>query len=209
MTRPGLIRLAWLNVALHTLGLAFAALGMHPGTAAVSLPERMVYLAGRPLGWTLGWGVWVLCMVAMVAFAAALASRPNPRPNLARFAAVVALVAGSFDLLGDSLFILVLPSIAELQPPPERMFLVVEQAIGIESLVVANTLYALSTLLMAFAVRGDRLSRAVAIGVFVFGLVLSAAPFTGSVAQIELATGLTIGLYGVWALLVAYQREPA
>src|SRR4029453_17451630 len=64
---------AWLNVGLHLLGLALAMTGMRPGTPLVPAPERVAYLAARPLLWSLGWATWMLCALALVAFLAALA----------------------------------------------------------------------------------------------------------------------------------------
>ena len=46
-------RLAMANIALHTLGLAAAALWMRPGSPGVPLADRLAYLADRPLGWSI------------------------------------------------------------------------------------------------------------------------------------------------------------
>ena len=42
--RP-LMALAWLNVFLHLVALALAAVGMRPGSPLVPLHERLSYLA--------------------------------------------------------------------------------------------------------------------------------------------------------------------
>src|SRR5205085_1451067 len=66
MKRP-LLALAWLNVALHVAGLAFAAFGMRSDVVGEKLDE---YISSSPLGWTLGWATWMLCAVALVSFLA-------------------------------------------------------------------------------------------------------------------------------------------
>src|SRR5262249_3923204 len=140
-------RLAIANIALHLVGLACAAVWMRPGTPAALLNDRMDYLAGHPVGWALGWSVWIGCIFLMVAFAAAAAQRMPDSP-LARLAVVVAVAAGSFDLLGDSTYIIVFPQVAGLQPRNMQLFLAVERVTQAISLVVANGLYSVATLLL-------------------------------------------------------------
>src|SRR5262245_12671558 len=75
VNRRPLTTLAAVNVALHAVGLAAAAVGMRPGTPLAPLPERLDYLAAAPVGWTGGWAVWVLCAAVLVAFVFAAARR--------------------------------------------------------------------------------------------------------------------------------------
>lgn len=201
------------NIALHMLGLGLAAVAMRPGTPAASLNDRMTYLASQPLGWTLAWSVWLCCMVTMVAFIALVVQRLGRDNILARLALIVVVLAGAFDCLGDSLYLAVLPQVAQWQPRDERAFLLVEKATQIVSLVVANTLYSVATLLLSLALRvfpGVRRGTVlVGCGVFVFGMLLSAAGFTGVAWHVEFSTGPTIGLYCVWVILVARSVAPA
>ena len=86
MTQPSrriLQALAWLNVALHALGLAMAWIGLRPGSTVLPLTERMAYLANQPPAWKWGWGIWMLCALALVSFMAALRRR-LPGDPLAR-----------------------------------------------------------------------------------------------------------------------------
>ncbi len=101
--------LAWANVAVHVAGLVLAWFGMRPGSVVVPLAERMAYLAGRPPGWTWGWGVWMLCTLLLVAYMAALRLRA-PGHSLAAQLALVFTAAGmAVDLLADVVQIQVLP----------------------------------------------------------------------------------------------------
>jgi hypothetical protein len=113
--------LAWLNVCLHIAGLALAAIGMRPGTPLVPLPERLSYLATAPLGWALGWAIWMSCAVLLIAFLAALTWRLRERGELARLGLTVAVAGAAFDLFCDAVYLLVFPMIASWRPPPEQL----------------------------------------------------------------------------------------
>jgi hypothetical protein len=199
-------RIATLNVLFHVAGLLFAALGMRSGTPAADIPDRMQYLALQPLGWTVGWIVWMGCAIVMVAFAVAVARRLRETSRLANWAVVVLLVAASFDLLADSIYITVLPEVAALQPPQPALFRSVEHITLIISLAIANTLYSLGTLLLTFALREvEEFRLAVKLtgwAVFAFGLALSGSVFTADWRYTEWATAPTIGLYCIWVVLV-------
>jgi len=209
LARLSLRRLAFVNIALHALGLLLAALYLRPASPAIPLAERMAYLANHPAGWTAAWCAWIGCMITMVAFTVVAAARLGGDNLLARVAVIVAVTAGGFDLLGDSLFIAVLPRVATFDPPNEQLFLTIERAIQILSLVVANGLYSVATLLLSLAARA-RLRHAVVvlgIGVFVSGMLLALAAFTGVSWHAEAATLATIGLYIVWVWLTACDLE--
>jgi hypothetical protein len=204
--------LAWLNVLVHVIGLAFAAFGMRPGTPLAPLPERLAYLARAPLGWSLGWGSWMLCAGALIAFLAAVAHRLGERADLARLGLMVAVAGGAFDICCDAVYIVVFPALAAAQPPSEALFLAVERVTGLASLVIANGGYSVGALLITLALRGRKglvpYTVAVGYGVAGFGLLLAAAGFTGVPWHAAWATPPTIGLYCVWAVLVARSFEP-
>jgi hypothetical protein len=204
--------LAWLNAGLHAAGLALAAVGMRPGTPLVSLPQRLDYLAGAPLGWTLGWVSWMVCAMLLIAFLAALTWQLRERANLARLGLTVAVAGAAFDLFCDLVYLLVLPRLASWRPPPEQLFLTVERVTGIGSLVIANGAYSVGILLISAALRqrpGVSLP-AVGLGyaVGVAGLLLAAAGFTGEPAHAQWLTPPTIGLFCVWVVLVACSFAP-
>jgi hypothetical protein len=205
--------LAWSNVALHGAGLGFASLGMRPGTPLAALPDRLAYLARFPLGWSLGWGVWMLCALALVGFCAVLAYHLREPADLVRLALMVVIAGGAFDLFCDAVFITVLPDVAARQPPLEDLFVTVERLTGVGSLIVANGLYSVGTLLFTLALRQrsdiGRAPVALGYGVFGSGMMLTAAGFTGVPWHAEWATGPTIGLFCAWALSIAYSLHPA
>ena len=212
MTGRALTVLARLNVVLHVVALVFAYFGMRPGSPLVGLPGRLEYLAGAPLGWSLGWTTWMLCAGALIAFMAVLVHRLDERADLARLGLTVAVAAAAFDLGCDAIYIVVFPALAAAQPAPQDLFLVIERLTGLASLVIANGGYSVGTLLITLALRGRKglVSGTVAAGYGVagFGLLLAAAGFTGVPWHAEWATPPTIGLYCAWVLLVARSFEP-
>jgi hypothetical protein len=203
----GLDVLAWTNVGLHVAALALSAIGIRPGTPAVPVAERLAYLAGAPVGWLLGWGLWMVCAVALVAFLTAAAHRLGEGAALARLAVVVAVAGITFDLFCDSVYLVVFPRLAVAGPAQEALFLAVEKITNLASLVIANGAYSVSTLLLTLALRSRPglvpFATGVGYAVFGFGMLLSAAGFTGVPWHVEGASAPTIGLYCVWAVLVA------
>lgn len=202
--------LAWLNVGLHCAGLLLAGVFMRQGTPEAELAARMAYLKDRPLGWSLGWSVWMLCVPALVAFMVLTARALPYRSTLPRVAVILVIAGAAFDLFCDAAYIVVLPLLARRQEP--ALFEALEKLLAIGSLLVANGLYSVATLLMTLAIRERAALRpySVPVGYCVagFGFVLAAAAFTGWPWHVEGTAGLTIGLFCVWVLLVAYSLEP-
>ena len=202
---PIVVRLAWLNVVLHGLGLVFAAVALGPGSPLAPLSERTAYLAERPWGWSFGWTTWMLCALALVAFLAALVPRLDPAKREAAALTVVLSAAGAaVDLLCDTLFIVLLPVLARDGPTP--LFLAFERALGAGGAVVANGLYSLSVLLAVWcSPRGAawRWARVFGIVTGLAGLSLVAAGFTGVPWHLVATTPLTIVAFMCWTLAVA------
>jgi hypothetical protein len=193
-----LVMLAWVNVALHALGLVLAAVGMRPGSPLVPLAERMEYLAGGPIGWSLGWGVWMLCSLLLFLYVAAL------RDHLAGGLAMALTAAGmSVDLLCDVAQIRALPLAAASDSKP--LFLTLESLLFAGGATVANGLYSLAVLILTLALgrRIGVLARLSGLGTAVAGAAMAAAGLIPSPRLLELVTGPTIGLYSLWTVLVA------
>ena len=200
-----LVLTAWASVAFHVAGLGLAVVGMRPGTPLAPAGDRVAYLAGRPLAWALGWAAWMLCALALVAFLAVLAHvLPQAWPILG--AAVTLAAAGAaIDLTCDTLFITVLPTLAQDGPTP--LFLTVERALGAGGVVVANGLYSIAILLATLGLRTaagiPAVVRGLGYATFAAGMLMVAAGFTGDPRQLEIATGLTILPFLAWTLGVA------
>jgi hypothetical protein len=210
---PSLRLLAWLNVLVHGIALVLAVVGMAPGSGLVELPARLSYLAGRPLAWSVGWGAWMLCTLALVAFLAAL-TWAVPAGE-ARLALTLAVAAGAVDLFCDMIQMAALPLLAAQRPPPVPTFLAVERMAGAGGLVVANGGYTLAILLanlrLGRLVANERGRLRVVVlvgwGVVAGGSVLVLAGFLDSAVLAAVGTGPTIGLFCLWTVLAARAVE--
>lgn len=203
-----LMHLAWWNVVVHLVALLFALFGMRPGTSAFPLEERLAYLAHAPLGWSLGWGVWMLCAGLQVGFYAVLTRHLRDRFEAAWLAVTVATAGAAIDLTCDAIWITVIPALAARGTVAVVVFLAVERAALAGGLIVANGLYCIATLILTLCLRGRPGVTwpllAAGYGVFGFGMLLSAAGFTGVAWHAEAATGPTILCFCAWVVLVAH-----
>jgi len=192
---------AGLNVGLHLVALVLAVVGLRPGTPLVPAAERVAYLAERPVGWSLGWAAWMLCALALVAFLAVLA-RVVPSAIVST-ATLLAAAGAAVDLVCDTLYITVLPTLAQGGPTP--LFLAAERALGASGVVVANGLYSVAVLLATVGLgpRVPALVRGLGYATFAGGMLMVAAGFTGDPRHLELATGATIVPFLAWTLGVA------
>jgi hypothetical protein len=200
-----LLALAWANMALHAAGLAAAWLGLRQGSVVAPLAERLAYIADRPLAWILGWGLWMLCAVVLVAFMAAL-RRALPGDPLAAELALVFTAAGmAVDLLCETIQIAVLPIAAGAGRSGLNVFFIFESLAFTGGVTVANGLYTLGVLLMNLALRGVARTptRLAGWATVVSGFALAAAGLVPLSLLLQAATGATIGAYCVWAVLAA------
>jgi hypothetical protein len=197
--------LAWANAVLHGLGLAAAWFGMRPGSAVEPLAERTAYLASRPVLWSWGWGIWMLCALLLVAFIAAL-GRCLPAASIAARLALALTAAGmAVDLLCDGLQIAVLPGIAAAGPPSQALFLAFERLAFTGGATVANGLYTSGVVLMTLRLgaRLRRPARLAGYGTGAAGYAMAAAGLLPSPALLALATGPAIVSFSLWTVLVA------
>lgn len=180
--------LSWLNVLVHAAGLVFAAFGLRPGSPLVPISERMAYLAGAPWAWSIGWGVWMLCALALIAFLAALVRELPDAGALGPLAIVAAVAGGAVDLLCDTIYITVLPQVVAGEAPSEAVFLAFERLAFAGGLIVANGLYSVATLLSTLCLRTHPAAAPGLIGlgyaVFGSGMILAAAGFVPSLLNI-------------------------
>jgi hypothetical protein len=176
---------------------------MRPGAPMMPLAERLPWLAARPLGWTLGWAVWILAAVALVTLFAMLL-RPLPRSHGPLALALVAIGA-AVDLTCDVLQMIVVPLVAAADQP--ALFLALDRALWGGGVILGSGLYCAG---MAVATHGlarrGRASRAlVASCIACCGccVVWVVAEVAHARAVLEPITGLTIGAFIVWALILA------
>ena len=182
-----------------------AWIGLRPGSTVVPWVERMADLAAQPPAWAWGWGVWMLCALVLVAYMAVLRRALPGDPVAAQLAVVFTASGVAVDLLCDVLQIQALPAAAAMGPSQSAVFLTFERLAFTGGLTAANGLYTLGLLLMNLSLRGiagtpARISGWVAV---VSGFALAVAGFVPSPLLLQAATGLTIGAYSLWTVLVA------
>jgi len=207
--------LAWINIGTHVLGLALALVGIRPGSPLVTLEERLSYLSTAPALWTIGWGVWMACALALLAFLAALLGC-LPKSSVAGTLALVLAGAGvAVDLVCETVHITVMPGLASSSPLTTDLFLAFERALVASGAIVANGLYAIAVLLvtrcLARHANGARYIPYLGYGTFLCGMLMVAAGFASDPRYLELVTGPTIGIFCGWCFAVTRhltRREP-
>jgi hypothetical protein len=183
------------NVVVHLVGLGCALL-MRPGTPLLPLDQRMRFLAQAPAAWSAGWGVWMLCALALAGFFVLLASR---LPEAAARAVLLCVGAAlAVDLFCDAAQMAVLPLCARGEP---ALFVVVERAVGLGGTLVANGLYTLATVLAAWVLR----RRLFALAVAVAGGAMCVGGLLDVPRVIEISTGPTIVLFCAFTARVAWE----
>ena len=193
------------NVVLHGLGLVLALIALRPGAPVVPLDRRVDYLSAHPAGWTLGWGVWILCALAVVAFLASLRPFADP-PGLGALALKAVLAGAAMDLACDVGQIVILPDRAGALLTVSGLdeFLLWERRLAVGGLVFANGLYSIAVLLAAVALRRVVPWHALLLGLATFaaGMLLAWTGCTGDMRFLEPATALTFVTFLPWTIAV-------
>lgn len=193
--------IAWVNVLVHAVGLGMALL-MRPGTPLVPLQQRMSFLASAPLGWRLGWAVWMLAALALVAYFVSLSEYLESAVRRAALVCVAAAIA--VDLSCDAMQIVLLPLAAG---GDAHTFLLVERAVGLGGTLVANGLYSLAAVIVTLRLRRP-LDRVLGAAIGAAGAAMCAGGLFDLPRVIEISTGPTIILFCGWAISLAYSLEP-
>jgi hypothetical protein len=200
---------AGLTAALHVVGLVLALACLRPGSPAVPLDDRLAYLAAHPAGWSVGWGVWMLCALSLVTFLAALRSRA-PHANLASLAVTLAAAGAAVDLICDVGQIVVLPDVAAWKPAQPALFVIWERWLGATGAIAANGLYSLAALAASLGLRSRVPTFVVALGALTCaaGFLMVVAGFTGDMRQLEVSVGATLVSYLMWTGAVTWALSP-
>jgi hypothetical protein len=202
-----MLQLAIFSTVLHGAGLLAALFWMRPGTQSFPLETRRAYLATHPVGWTVGWAIWALCALVLVAYLDRVA-RIGPRRGLGYLALLLGIFGAAVDLGCDFINFRILPETAGTS---RFAFETAERIAFIGGLVVANGLYSVATLVATLSLHGNGRATgailATGTGSFLCGLVLAYAGWIVSPSLVEAATGPTIGLYCIWTILVALEEK--
>ena len=212
--RVTLRRVALLSALLHLAGLAGAWLWLRPGSGLVVDPERAAYLAGGPLGWRVGWGLWIGAAAAMWWLAARLVSADRGASGLARAGGFVVRVAAAADIAIDLLLAFHVPLAFAVEPVAAQR---TQDGLSLLSLVLANGLYSLGVPLLTLGLAGAGLrSRRLALAAGLGGGLLAVAgplwilrsdPHGLWTLAVQVATPVTMLCSAAWALSVARDLE--
>jgi hypothetical protein len=202
-------------------GVAMAVVLRHGLETNPDFQDRLSFLVNHSAMWDFAWLMWTGAALAILNFYAAFASAYEagqaPRPVL-RVAVLLAAAAIGPDLAAQAIEIGVLPELANRilhGDTGNELFLALHRTAVMMSGYVANGLYSLSALILAWSTRRAYPVRVYAAGLAAgcFGLMLSAAALMDSVqgmfwSNVVLIPSILWWLAGV-ALPPAYPPGPA
>ena len=145
----------------------------------------------------------MLCALVLVAYMAVLRRALPGGPSSSAQLALVFTTSGMLvDLSCDVLQMQMLPLAASLGT---SVFLVYERLAFTGGLTAANGLYTVGLLLMNLCLRGFAATSTLLVGwvAVVSGFALAVAGLVPSPLLLQATTGLTIGAYSLWTVLVA------
>lgn len=193
---------AYTTAGLNALGLVLAAGAMRPGAPMMPLDARVAFLASRPIGWTVGWGVWMLAAIALVVFFVLLARAVPGRSS--RAGLVLVAIGAAVDLACDTAQMTLVPLVAAAHEPAR--FAALDRACWAGGVIGGSGLYclAVATLTIALARAGRAGPLVVASGALTlaFGAVWVGAEVVEARAFLEPATAATVGAFLLWAVAV-------
>jgi len=172
-------RAAILSFVAHLVaGIAMAGVLTHGLETTPDLQARLAYLVDHRVLWTLGWLTWTAAAFTILNFYLAFAEVHPPR---SQFAVLLTVVALAPDLSAQAIEIGVLPGLAAQvvgENATPELFLMLHRVAVMLSGFVANTLYSLTALLLAWTAHHAYAwwvtSTGVAVAVFGFSLSIAA-----------------------------------
>ena len=192
-------------VAHLVAGIAMAMVLIHGLETALFLQPRLAFLVEHRVLWTLGWLTWTVAAFTILYFYLAFAEVHSP-PS--QFAVLLTVVALAPDLSAQAIEIGVLPGLAAQlagsNGTPE-LFLMLHRVAVMLSGFVANTLYSLTALLLAWSARRAYPSwvTATGIAVAIFGFSLSVAALLDSMAGMVWTNMFLVPAILLWLAAVA------
>jgi len=208
---PQLRRAAWLAFGLHVLaGFAMLFVLRHGLATNPDFLDRIEFLSRQKALWIAAWLVWNLAALSIVYFYVVFAivhgndGRSNP------IALVLAVVLGTAaivaDLGAEGIEMGILPSMAPtMTQATYPLFLALDRMAVMATGYVANTLYTLAAVLLAWSTRHaySRWVVAAGLGVGVFGLILSGATLADSVFGMFWSNAFLVPCISAWLIGVA------
>lgn len=200
--------LIWVVVSVIT-GACFLMNGPMRGGLPIdnTLAERLEFIAGNHLVWTLSWCVWMTAALGLFVFCSVLAS--EIKPTLARTIglAMVAMGIGP-DLIAEVIYAFIIPK-AYLAEVSVSVLAMLEIAAMHLTGFLGNGLYNIGGLILTLtAIREGVVRGWVAvwgITAWLLGIGLSVSVAIGNIAGAEALTALSMVLSTAWMLVFAYR----
>ncbi|MBW3663095.1 MAG: DUF2071 domain-containing protein [Actinobacteria bacterium] len=208
--------IAWLAALVTVVAATVGGLTLAAGApGGGSVAERGAAIVDAGASWTVGWALWGLASLGLLAVLVLLIERAGPAWRT--LAVTVAAVAIAADLLATALFAAALPAAAPITAPASEMLFVSLERLALAlSGPVANTLYGVLGVALVGAAGRALHPLLRVIGRIAFGLVLVNAvllPLAPSaVAPTVALSVLAFTLFALglgWQLAVSRRLQPA
>ena len=203
-------RAAIIAFSMHLLaGISVALILTNGLETNTNFTARLNFIVGHPAPWGFGWLTFTAAAISILYFYDALASTHR----LERFAVLLTAAAIVADITGHTIEFGVLPSIAyrvlSSETTPDT-FLLLHRIVVLLSAYVANTLYSLSALILAWRTRGfyPRQVWISGIAVGVCGFAMSVAAIAESTDGLFWTNAILFPLILLWLALVALSARP-
>jgi len=204
----------WGCAGLHALGIAAIGLVLRPGTLTESDPlQRAMYIAEYSTRWSLGWSIWMLSALSLVAFYAWWGAR-LAAPLVGTVGVMLAAAGCVFDLSGESVSVLILveqslPALKDLTLWDPAAFQWYERVATLLTAGAANGLYTLGGIvLMLWTVDLPRPVRAAMWGTWIAGAGMTLAAVFDQVAGMVATTTVLFPLLIAWTVWMGCRWKP-
>jgi len=192
---------AYIASAANLAAGATMVLILRPGIpgGASALSARIAYVANHTSAWRIGWIVWHLAAIALIAFLVGLALLWQERAPIASAVAIVAAAAGlAADLSAEAILAGAVPGLS----PPD--FAVLERTALVLTGYLGNGLYVVAGITLMLIGRREIPRGLLWLGAAVWasGLWLSAASLVDSSTGQLVSTAALVPLFVVWAALM-------
>jgi len=134
---------AWFAAATHIVAAAAMLLLLREGLPGAPDDQRIAWIASHRLSWTVGWLLWQLAAVSLMAFYAVVAMRV--RGALAIAAMCTAAAGLSIDIASESRYIGILPDLRGAE------FAALDRELEVLIGYAANGLYTVALILLVIA----------------------------------------------------------
>jgi hypothetical protein len=191
---------AWLAAATHIVASGAMLLLLRRGLPGFPEAERLAYIQTHRLSWLLGWTVWQVAAVSLLALYVVLALRfSRTAPVLCGTALVVAAAGFAMDFSSEARYIAILPELHG------DAFAALDRELEVLIGYAANGLYTLAFALLVVAGWQElpKLALALAGPVVAAGVALAVASLLHDPRLETITSAILFPLFTLWIVVVA------